>query len=224
MLYDYPTIIVDRFFKDPYVIRDFGLSLKFSNSKEGVFSGTRTDSLHSLYPTFFNEVCTKTLSCFSLNYESYSASLYFHKTGSNFGGTGWVHRDNESKIPGIASIIYLGHDTGESGTSIYKLKKIEYDHNIIDHMSLMRNSFISDNEDLVTDIKLKHNSEYVETVNIGSEFNRMIAYDSKTPHAGNGYYGSESNNMRLVMLCFFHEINLVEKTTPLKSAELSSYL
>ena len=53
MIHDYPTVIVDNFFKYPLDVREFALSLNYKPSEEGIYSGKRTTSLHITHINFF---------------------------------------------------------------------------------------------------------------------------------------------------------------------------
>ena len=137
MIYDYPTIVVDRFFKDPYEVRKLALEMKYEPSPEGIFSGKRTESLHINYPNFFREVCKKILNCYSIPLINYNASMHFHITGEEFGNTGWVHNDGGT----LASIVYLNVDSYNNinnGTSLYRVKNINKD----EGTPTLRKSFI----------------------------------------------------------------------------------
>jgi hypothetical protein len=217
MLYDYPSLIVDNFFKDPSRVRELALTLEYTPSKEGVYSGIRTESLHRTHPNFFRRVCEKILSCYSLPYRDYKATMHFHLTGEEFGNSGWVHIDGGS--PGgakLASIIYLnpGESGIKNGTSLYKLTNLDRNPNTY---KTMRESFLA--ADSNEENRNIHNSNYEPTIIIGNNFNRMIAYDTNTPHAGSGYYGNNTESSRLTLLTFFGEIITNDNLTPNRRSE-----
>jgi hypothetical protein len=219
MLYNYPTIIVDGFFKYPLEVRDFALSLEYKSDPEGKFSGTRTDSLHKTHFIFFEQVVNKILDCNSLHRTEYSASMHFHFTGEEFGDSGWVHVDAEiADPPSIASIIYLNLDNTsiDNGTTIFNIKTMGYD----DRVSILERkmSFI-DRKDNV-DTKMLHNKNYNPTLKIGNIFNRMVSFDNRNPHAGEGYFGHNLNSSRLTLLTFFYSIKTADRLTPLQRADM----
>ena len=220
MLYDFPTIIVDRFFKDPQSVRDLGLSLEFKKSEIARFSGKRTDSLHLTHPTFFRDVCNKIFNCYSLPVADFDASLHFHITGEEFGQSGWVHTDNAPEAgPGFATLIYLGPQDGEFGTTLYRLSNLNYDQND-KSVEILRQTFMT-GVDCISE-KEKYNSRYMETIKINNVFNRMISYDNRHPHAAAGYYGNTKNSMRLTLLAFFYQVKTEYNNYPLKRADLLS--
>lgn len=219
MLYQYPTIIVDRFFKDPNAVRELALEQEFKYDSDGHFSGQRTDSLHITHNDFFKQVCDKVLHCLSVPFIGYEALAHFHITGSEFGNEGWVHTDGGlTSGSRLAAIVYLNPQCEDldNGTSIFKLKKINRTHENVD---LMRKSFINsvDNEK----IKNLHNQSFNETAKIGGVFNRMVAYDASQFHAGAGYFGNSPETSRLTLLVFFYKIITRDGYTPLQRAELS---
>jgi hypothetical protein len=224
MIYDYPTIIVDRFFKYPLDIREFALQFKYVPSDIGTYSGVRTESLHITHINFFRSVCRKILDCYSIQFTDYNASMHFHLTGDKFGDTGWVHTDaSQAQSPGIASIIYLNTDNNNlsNGTGLYKLNNPDYGQDYAyDNIRDMKKSFIDATDNV--DSKNQHNQNFVPTVKVGNIFNRMIAYDTRTPHSGETYFGSDLTSSRLTLLTFFNTIHTADNFTPLKRAEAIS--
>ena len=226
MIYDYPTLVVDGFFKNPLAIREFAQTFDYTPSPDGIFSGIRTQSLHSTHLNFFRGVCNKILNSYSLNFTGYSASMYFHLTGNKFGDTGWVHTDAcGDRGLGIASIIYLNTDNNNltNGTGLYKLINPDYSvYHAEDNFNEMKKSHIDAKDNV--DIKHKHNLNFEPTVMVGNMFNRMVAYDTRTPHAGSKYFGNDNISSRLTLLTFFHDIQITGKgnLTPLHRAEVMS--
>lgn len=199
---DYPTIIVDSFFKYPLDVREFALSLEYSPHKDGLYSGKRTQSLHDTHPNFFYNVCDKILACYSLKYTEYSARMHFHLTDERAGSSGWVHTDDGI----LSSIIYLNLNNNnlENGTNIFKLRNLNHTG---EQVSLMRDSFITGNDN--EQAKNLHNKDFTPTLCIGSIFNRMAAYDGTTCHSGMGYYGNNETTSRLTLLTFFYDIKII---------------
>jgi hypothetical protein len=224
MINDYPTVIVDNFFKYPLDIREFALQFKFSPSEVGRFSGVRTGSLHETHASFFRSVCKKILDCYSIQFTNYRAAMHFHLTGDEFGDNGWVHTDANGDLAlGIASIIYLNTDNNNltNGTGLYKLTNPDYSKDQAeDNINEMRKSYIEVKDNV--DIKHKHNLNFEPTVMVGNMFNRMVAYDSRTPHAGLKYFGNDNISSRLTLLTFFYDIQTVNNLTPLQRAEARS--
>tara|TARA_R110000868_G_scaffold147255_1_gene368618 strand:- start:18 stop:689 length:672 start_codon:yes stop_codon:yes gene_type:complete len=219
MLYNYPTIIADGFFKYPLEVRDFALNLEYTPCMEGKFSGTRTDSLHKNHLVFFEQVINKILDCYSLQRTEYAASMHFHLTSEEFGDSGWVHCDAEiADLPSIASIVYLNLDNTsiDNGTTIYNIKTMGYDDR--DCILERKRSFLDRKDNTMA--RKKHNQNFNPTVKIGNIFNRMVAYDNRNPHAGASYFGDNCTSSRLTLLTFFYSIKTFDNLTPLQRAEL----
>ena len=220
MLYDYPTIIVDNFLKYPYDVREFALKFKFTSSSNGTYSGKRTESIHHTHPNFFQSLSNKILNCYSIQYVSYNATSYFHLTGEEFGDSGWVHTDAYgNQPPGVASIIYLNpqNNSIDNGTTHYKLDNLDHGNELVRDM---KESFIEVKDK--KDLRYKNNQDYMPTTKIGNIFNRMIAYDTRTPHAGASYFGNDITSSRLTLLTFFHNIQIDNNYTPLRHADACS--
>tara|TARA_R110000868_G_scaffold24225_2_gene95975 strand:+ start:159 stop:815 length:657 start_codon:yes stop_codon:yes gene_type:complete len=215
---NYPTIIVDNFFKYPHDVRNLAMSMEYTPNEIGLFSGVRTKSLHITHPNFFTEVCDKILNCYSIKYNDYVASMFFHLTGQENGDSGWVHRDANLLL---GSVIYLNLDNNsfDSGTTFYKLNNLNHSK---EYLNNMRESFKVSSDDKQS--KIKHNQNFTPTINIGNMFNRMIAYDASNPHAGTGYYGTNKETSRLTLITFFGHIRTEENQTVLQRANALSIL
>jgi hypothetical protein len=220
MIYDYPTIIVDDFFKYPLDIREFALQFKYFPSDNGTYSGVRTESLHITHINFFRKVCNKILKCYSVPYLNYNATMHFHLTGEEVGDNGWVHTDAAGdQPPGIASIIYLNPQNNNinNGTTLYKISNPNIG---VEYVREMKSSFIAGEDK--KDLRDKHNQDYLPTIKIGNMFNRMIGYDTRSPHAGASYFGTDIASLRLTLLIFFHAIQTTDNFTPIQRAEAFS--
>ena len=220
MIYDYPTIIVDNFLKYPLDVREFALQFKFEPSDIGIYSGVRTKSLHNTHPNFFRSVCNKILQCYSIQYNGYNATMHFHLTGAEFGDSGWVHTDAGEDIPpGIASIIYLNpqNNSIDTGTTLYKLHNLDRSGELVRDM---KTSFIEAEDK--KELRRKNNLDYIPTTSVGNFLNRMVAYDTRTPHAGATYFGNDTTSSRLTLLTFFHRVESGDGYTPLRRAEAYS--
>ena len=220
MIYDYPTIIVDDFFKYPLDIREFALQFKYILSNDGTYSGVRTESLHTTHLNFFRGVCNKILQCYSIQYKGYNATMHFHLTGEEVGNSGWVHTDAVGdQPPGIASIIYLNPQNNNinNGTTLYKVSNPNLGS---EYVKEMKTAFIAGEDK--KDLRDKNNQDYSPTIKIGNMFNRMIGYDTRSPHAGAAYFGTDMSSSRLTLLTFFHAIQTADNFTPIQRAEAFS--
>lgn len=219
-MYYFPTIVIDDFFKEPLNIRDYALSMEYRSSSN--FSGVRTANLFEVNRFFAKNVCDKLLKSCGIPASRYTAGVFFHLTGAEYGAHGWPHEDYENYNGSIfASVTYLNPSSVglDHGTSLFKQKKFE---DTLNSIQKMRDSFATGVED--TRAKEEYTLNFEETVRVGGSFNRTIAYDSRRPHCGNGYFGETKEDKRLTMVIFFDEIltNLPKGHTPIQYAEMMS--
>ena len=194
-------VIKDDFLEDPLParLRDLALGMRFASSKEGVYSGRRTQDLKYSHKFIYDNICKKILNLYNVNMRDYGATMYFHITEGKFGSSGWVHSDSPCSL---ASIIYLNPQVNniECGTSLYNIDNSAQ--NTGDY-SMLRKSFI-DGKDYVRE-KEVYNSHFIKTATIGGVFNRMVSYPGSVHHAGEGYFGNDVSDSRLTLLTFFHK-------------------
>jgi hypothetical protein len=214
MIYNYPTLIVDNFFKDPNEVRKLALSQEFLPSPDSRFAGVRTKNLYINYPKFYTLVCRKILDCYSIRFIKFSATMHFHWTGEEFNSECWVHRDNNPMV--LSSIIYLNETNNsiDNGTGLYKLSNLsDWDSNTIGMRDAFSKPGIKDGAAAL------HNQSYSPILKIGNLYNRMVSYDASMPHTGEGYFGNTKDTGRLTLVTFFKEITSEDNYTPLQRAE-----
>jgi hypothetical protein len=219
-MFFYPTIIIDDFLKDPLKVREYGLTLNYGKGNN--FSGKRTDNLFNVNSYFSSSICNKILYSCGIPFIEYKAELHFHLTGQEFGESGWPHTDFDNlKDTKFACIIYLNIQPNglDSGTSIFRVKNFK---NIDETVPAMQTTFKTGQDNL--EEKNSAIDNYEETVRVGGIFNRMVAYDSRRPHCGNGYFGDTTDSQRLTLLAFFKEIELSTpyRFTPIVYADMVS--
>ena len=192
------VIIKDNFLDNNLALklRELALSMNFSASPEGIYSGRRTQDLKISHKFIFDNVYKKILNLYNVAPSNYGASMHFHITEGKFGSNGWVHSDSPCIL---AAIIYLNPQIKniEGGTSLFN----PVDNSVQVDGRVLRKSFI-EGKDYVAE-KANYNSNFVKTVSIGGIFNRMAAYPGDMLHAGEGYFGNDVNDSRLTLLTFF---------------------
>ena len=60
----YPITVVDNFYENPDLVRDYALSLNYRSSADGKWPGVRTNEIADLNPRFFKMFVDKILSLF----------------------------------------------------------------------------------------------------------------------------------------------------------------
>jgi hypothetical protein len=212
-MYKFPLTVVDNFFTDPLGIRRLALNYPEYKTSD-MYSGIRTENICKTHPLLGQHITDKIIDLYNIKAVDLRVSLHFHKTDSSYPGA-WVHQDDVD----LSAVIYLNPDSEDTlsfGTSLYRWNFSEerYD---AKNMKSMRDSFKDPSlKDEVENNRIIANNCFVESVRVGERFNRLIAYDGRTPHAGQGYYGNNAqNNSRLVLLCF---LDLVTKygLTPMR--------
>jgi hypothetical protein len=221
-MFFYPTVIIDDFLKDPLKVREYALTLDFTKGPN--FSGTRTEFLHNSNYFFAHQICDKILMSCGIPYNNYKAEVHFHLTGEEFGNEGWPHTDfdyeDDTKF---ASIVYLNIEPSSlnSGTSIFRNKNFLSPDTVVRDMQTSFQTGVDN-----VSLKKELHDSYEETIRVGGIFNRMIAYDARRPHCGNGYFGRTKGEQRLTLLCFFKHIetSLPKNFTPIVYADMMSMI
>lgn len=143
---EYPTIVVENFFKNPDEIVEYSKKLNFINSKDWHtkvnWIGSRTESLHIKNKILFNFIVEKFLSIYYgnelNNLKYFNSYVYFHKITlkdfENYSKKNTIHKDKCK----LAAVIYLNKNiyNEETGTSIYdknknRLIKVSNSYNVL---------------------------------------------------------------------------------------------
>ena len=229
--YTFPTVMLDGFFNNPDRVKQWALSHEFYHNHDAKWPGYRTiDFAESEDPEhirFTQSVGRKFLSLwwptayidpnndaitFAIN-----GNLLFQRIPNDEYGhldVGWVHRD----WPAMYTImVYLNDEPSfDSGTSLYAVKERPAD--ILDNYDggqdekIAMYEKIKWNPDVPITVEehnrgLEHfNSRFKKSASIGSEYNRMIGFES-------GHYFHSASNLktnsgedRLFMIYFINEI------------------
>ena len=202
----FPVTIVDNFYENPELVRDFALSQTFYPSN-GRYPGSRTDLISDLNQNFFNTFCHKVLSLFydfNTTQLEWNVETTFQKIGkmsenkkSKF-NEGWVHYD-----PHIFSgIIYLSDDS--VGTNIYE----PIDPNDTHYPQNEKDIFYSGGnitEEEYSKGIIENNSKFKESIRIDGKFNRLVIFEGGVWHGVPSFYCEKGE--RLTQVFFFHKMN-----------------
>lgn len=207
-----PVTILDNFLNDPYGIRDFGLSLEYSQAERGNYPGKRTECLSTIHPEYYKYINRTILSLFfpSEPPPTFNAQTQFHLT-QNLEKSGWIHQDPNVQI---TALIYLSNnDPGVNrGTSLYNLKPgIIHPYNSQEEKELyfeMPQHYLTGK---ITDKVYKARTQWEEktfnkTLDIKDKFNRLIAFDPSIFHSNNVANTPELNE-RLTLISFISGIS-----------------
>lgn len=120
--------------------------------------------------------------------------------------SGWIHND----IGNLAGLVYLTPDESnlDAGTSIFN----GYAEELPDDAEARRKFHFTGEvtPEYLTGFK-RNQIQFKETIRIGNQFNRLIAYDSKMFHRPNSFITS-TGAPRLTLLFFISKFNYEQQT------------
>jgi len=201
----WPTLCVDNFFDNPNDIIE--LSKKYTYEPINNAPGLRSESVHTLYPSFSEYLCTKILSLYypnDIENVRFLATSSFQKVPANLKFDNWVHKDDNYEI---TALIYLNEHT-DSGTSIYHRKKLKFDSM---QYSKEKNKYFNDNIETKDLKKFRNlnNSTFDETASFKGRYNRLVTFDGSNFHASHPYVDKQ-NRDRLTLITFFKKVELLD--------------
>jgi glycosyltransferase involved in cell wall biosynthesis len=177
--------IVDDFYADPHVVRDFALQQEFEPNLNW-YKGSRTKEQFIIPGTkeAFEKIIGKKITnwtethgmCGRFQYCTAEDALVYHCDGQT-----------------LAGMVYLTPDAPYScGTSLFAHKKTGFRN---------ENDFVETDVFSETGFYDKTKFELVDTA--GNVFNRLVIFDAKCIHSANEYFGTDLTNSRLFHLFFF---------------------
>lgn len=199
--YIVPTTVVDNFFNDPYLVRNFAQQQSYKIDSFYQWPGERTESIHILNPGFFSNTINKFLQIFYPSNEHIEWSGYgFFQKVSGLYDKGWVHVDGTL----ITGIVYLNdEDHSNAGTTIYQPKVLGEQMLHVDQRTASnQNPTLTKNYE---SYRKENESQFEESITIKNKFNRLVAFDSHLYHAANNYFGDDDQS-RLTMVFFIDKL------------------
>lgn len=207
----FPVTVLDNFYENPDLVRQFALSLDYDTDPEGRWPGKRSLPLHEVNQSFFGTFCNKIFNLFydldnkTINYKVatnfQSISNYSENPDSEL-NTGWIHQDVECICSGV---IYLNPNPQENtGTNIYSMIDGK-DPNLNQsekHKLYMGKEPVNESE--YTDQILENNNKFEETISVRNVYNRMILFEGGVIHGVPSYYSS-SSEPRLTQVFFVYK-------------------
>lgn len=202
-----PLTIVDDFFDNPDIVREFALQQEFFPSP-GNYPGQRTGTLDKINPELLDTLTKKVFSLFyNFKYESvnWQVSAYFHKIPA-FYESGWIHTDDTSNLSGLVYLSPTPKDAFICGTSVYTRKK-EYAFNRVNTGGTMHKYYkdhaVSKEE--FEEARQANNAQYEETIRVGYKYNRLVTYDAMLPHRPNNFFDDGTQDSERLTLVYFVE-------------------
>ena len=198
----WPTLIVDNFFTDPYAVVKLSKIFKYTRDPENSWPGTRTPPIHELDKNFFLWSTRKIMAVLypmDSGDMKWEALQYFQRIPYKiYGEEGWVHADINQEF---TSIIYLSNHP-QSGTCLYEGKHF----NTGPGYKEEKERFYRDLKDRerMEKYRDKVNSKFDKKVELFSNFNRLVLFDSHNWHAAKNSGAHKSD--RLTLITFFKDI------------------
>lgn len=208
----FPITVIDNFYENPDLVRNFALSLPYYMSSDGRWPGARSDRLVDVNVNFYNTFTFKLFSLFfdldSTNMEwdvetSFQQVVSFSPIRTSQLNRGWIHQDDDAVFSGV---IYLNPDPKPGwGTSIYKLKPGETD----DCQQKTKFLHYGESEDLDEEEHEKemifNSNKFVESVRVENVYNRLILFEGGEYHGVPSFY-SDDDEPRLTQVFFVKKL------------------
>jgi hypothetical protein len=198
----FPTIIIDNFYDDPDLWREYALEQEFFKGNRGSWPGVRTKLLHEMNEELFDIVCKKIM--FVLRPYGFKEfdelQTAFQMIDESY-GRGWVH-DDDPKLH-VAGVVYLNKDAPEGcGTTIYKdapdFNGEEYTKmfmkDVLDSTPEERKQIAKYREDQLTN--------FTPEIKVESVYNRFVLFDSRCWHSADNFFGTTKEESRLNQVFF----------------------
>jgi hypothetical protein len=208
----FQTKIIDNFYEDPILVRNFALQ-QFFYKREGHYPGLRSDLISDIDYEFYLHFTKKLVNVYydtnvtDVSWQNVTLFQWADKKHEK----GWVHADyskDHSKVNApeadwdVAGVVYLTPDAPKNcGTSIYKP--------IVDNLKPFPENYTTDPFKIgkTRDAEYilaqnQHNSQFKKIQCIENVFNRLVVYDCQQWHAQDGFFGNNKFDSRLTQVFF----------------------
>lgn len=202
-LYPYmPTIVIDDFYEDPDLWRNYALKQEYLKGDRGNWPGLRSKLFHELDRSLF-ELSLKKILFVLKDYgisKVKSLQTSFSLIDETY-GRGWVHDDDPQFQ--VAGVIYLNPESPQgSGTTIYE-DSVDFDEKKFGKL------FVDDvnTDDIAKRETIKKYREeqvsyFKKTIEIESVYNRCIMFDTRCWHSADIFFGKTKEEARLTQVFF----------------------
>ncbi len=198
----FPTIVMDNFYDDPDLVREFALDQEFFKGDRGSWPGVRTELMHLVNRDFFNIFFKKieqVLKTYGFN-DIYELQTGFQSIDETY-GRGWVH-DDDPKL-NMAGIVYLNPDPPQgTGTTIYNDAP---DFNGERYTQLFMNDvLVASPEERQQFAKYREEqiSYFTPNTIVDNVYNRLVMFDSRCWHSADNFFGKDKYDSRLTQVFF----------------------
>lgn len=206
-----PVTILDDFFENPDAVVEFANTLDFSVT--GLYPGRRTKLLSEIAPQLERAVLDKFVSLFTFGATKLNCTMCFQKIPTNW-GMGVPHNDDDC----ITGVIYLnkGIDGRNSGTSFFQNSLNVFPDVLGDEKY---EAIRTGNNAEYPKIAERVRKDLVETVNVKTKFNRLLAFSGDMLHAENDF--DTGTDERLTLIFFVTDWAI--PNPPVSRAKSASY-
>lgn len=193
---DTNLIIVDNFYKDPHLIREFALSRDSFAPHAEYHKGQRTEE--SFRPDGVKGAISKLLNKKIKNWETHGANGVFQFCTAEDSLV--YHVDTQS----YAAVVFLTPDAPpESGTTFYRSKINGLRESPTDKESKRLNKTKGQLSSEIFKNGFYDKTQFEVVDVVGNVFNRLVVWDAKLIHAASEYFGNNKENSRLFHMFFF---------------------
>ena len=202
-LYPYlPTIVLDNFYEDPLLWREFALDQEFFKGDRGNWPGIRTELLHRVNYDLFQIVLKKLLFVLKDYGITQVSELQtgFQLIDETY-GRGWVHDDDPSFQ--CAGVIYLNEVAPlGSGTTIYESSPDFSGERYARLFETDVNAPLPEEREKYKKYREEQVSQFKKSVVVDNVFNRMVLFDSRRWHSADNFFGTTKEDSRLTQVFF----------------------
>jgi len=207
-LYPYfPVMIVENFYEDPDLVRNFALKQDYFKGERGSWPGLRSPYINELSSALYENLRKKLLLIIKeYGYQDFVELQSSFQIIDESYGTGWVH-DDDPKL-NIAGLIYLNPNPPSegSGTTIYEdngdFSAEKYAE------PFMQDVLLASNEERIKykDLREEQRKHFTPTITIENCYNRCILFDTRLWHSADGFFGTTKEDTRLTQVFFLKAI------------------
>lgn len=202
----FPTTVVDNFYEDPDVVREYALGQEFFKGNRGSWPGLRTELLHTLNKDLFSVFSKKMLFILQeYGFTEFTELQTGFQTIDESYGRGWVH-DDDPKL-NLAGIVYLNPNPPPgTGTTIYA-DQPDFNGEAYTEM-FMNDVLVSSPEERAQFAKYREDQlkHFTPTIEVDNIYNRCVMFDSRCWHSADRFFGKDLQDSRLTQVFFIKAI------------------
>ena len=201
-----PTMVIDGFYEDATLVRDYALELEYYKGNRGSWPGLRSNYIQNLdtglYELLYKKLMKELTPYGFTKFDELQSS--FQLIDKTY-GEGWVHDDDPHFT--IAGLIYLNPDAPVgAGTTLY-CNQTDFNGEVYGEIFMNDVLVANDQErEQYTKYRKEQRMHFSPTTTIESVFNRCIIFDPRTWHSANTFFGNEKDDTRLTQVFFARAI------------------